>query len=262
MVLVGLAAVCSIPFFRSSDFSWSEMNPFLQAMVLALTAALFCHAYFSRGSVRLRNTALLFVVSSFVSVVAEAAAIRWAWPFSSRYHYDPAIGPTLPGGVPLMIPLAWFMLAYTALVFLEPLSIRPGGSRSPGRVVLKAALCALFIMGADFALDPLGVMYDTWSWHEPGRYFGIPAGNFSGWFLVGFVICLTTLLLEKPCPEVPAKYRFALDRWFVLASIALTTLFFVGCTMRVGSVLPAALSLAFMGPCWVFWFASERRALR
>lgn len=256
VALVVLAAVCSIPFFRWTDVSWAQMNPYLQGLTFSLAAALFCQAYLSS---RLRNTLLLLMVSVLVSWAAEAIGIRWAWPFSGRYNYNPAIGPSLPGDVPLCIPVTWFMLAYTALVFTGPLSIRPRGFLSPGRLLLKTTLCALFVMAADFAIDPLAVKYGAWSWHVQGAYFGVPLGNYAGWFIVAYTICGLSLILEKPRPRHLRRNHIALDKPFVAASISLTMICFAGSFLRVGSVLPVALSLTFMGMCWLFWLVSAGR---
>ncbi len=256
IALVTLAAICSIPFFRWNDVSWAEMNPYLQGLTFSLAAALFCQAYLSS---RLRNTMLLLVVAVLVSWAAESLGIRWAWPFSGRYHYNPAIGPGLPGDVPLCIPVTWFMLAYTALVFTGPLAVRPRGPLSPVRLLLKTSLCALFVMAADFAIDPLAVKYGAWSWQEPGAYFGVPWGIYAGWFMVAFAICGCALLLEKPRPGHRYSHHVARDKPFVVASISLTMICFAGSFLRVGSVLPVALSLTFMGMCWLYWLVSAAR---
>jgi putative membrane protein len=108
-------------------------------------------------------------------------------------------------------------------------------------------------MAADFTIDPLAVMYKAWSWHEPGSYFGVPLGNYAGWFLVSFVICGITILLEKPRSGYRHRHHLALDRPFVLASIVLTLFCFLGSIIRTGSFLPAVLSLIFMGICWIYW---------
>lgn len=253
VALVTLVVIFSIPFFRSSNSSWAAMNPYLQGMTLSLAAALLCQAYFS---FRLGNALMLLMVSFTISLAAESMGIRWAWPFGSQYHYNSAIGPTLPGGVPLCIPVTWFMLAYTAIAFLGPFSVRPGGLLSYRRVLLKAALCALFITAADFVIDPLAVRYEAWSWHQPGGYFDVPYGNYAGWFFVAFLICGVTILLEKPRHVYRYRDHISQDVPFAVTSISLTSICLEESVIRTGSALPVALALTVMAPCWLYWLAS------
>ena len=247
----------SVPFLKSIPFPWAEYNLFLQAVLLLLSAALICHAVLSYG---IRNAALLFAVSFLVSYAAEAAGVRWTWPFSSRYHYHPEMTPKLPGGVPLCIPLVWYALAYSALVFLRPLSIGRNGSRLTMRLLAKALWCALFIVGTDLVIDPLGVLSGAWIWHEPGTvYFGVPLGNFLGWFLVGFIICGAFLALEGPSPVSVFEERLRLDGMFVAASVFQTGLCFAGCIVNLNSAVPVVSAAAFMLPCWIYWIVSASK---
>ena len=39
-------------------------------------------------------------------------------------------------------------------------------------------------MAIDLYTDPINVRRGIWTWMENGPYFGIPIGNFIGWFLV------------------------------------------------------------------------------
>jgi uncharacterized membrane protein len=247
------------PFLKAGPFSWADRNLYLQGMVLSLAVALLIQSFLS---LKPANTLLLFVVSFYVSCLAEAAGIRWAWPFSSRYHYDPSILPKLPGGVPLCIPLMWFMLVYTALVFLRPAAIRTGGRVSGKRLLAKTAGCALFVTAMDFVIDPLGVLFKAWTWEGSGAYFGVPVGNFTGWFGVGFVICGAYLLLEIPLPEVGFGRHAAGDGAFAAVSVFLTGVCFAGSVLHTGSPVPAAASLFVMGPFWIYRAVSSRRIRR
>ncbi|HYM94248.1 MAG TPA: carotenoid biosynthesis protein [Chitinophagaceae bacterium] len=259
-LFVTATVIFSIPFFRNSEFSWEDMNLYLQGMVFFLAAATICHAYLS---FRVSNTLLLFIVSFLVSYAAEFSGMRWAWPFGSRYHYNPAIFPLMPGGIPLCILLMWFMLAYTALLFFRPISVQSEkGSLSSLKLILKSVACGLYIMTADFVIDPLATYYKAWIWHEPGTQYGVPAGNYSGWFLVGFTICGSTIFFERSLRNDLFRKNFIQDLVFGVVAIILTMLCFAGFLMRIGSVWPVILSLTIMGSCWVYWAVSIRRLSR
>jgi uncharacterized membrane protein len=252
---VAVFAFC-IPFLKPISFSWSEMNSQLQALVFLLAAAIFSHASLS---MLVSNALRLFCISFLFSYFAEYAGMRWSGLFGNLYSYDPALSPVLPGGVPVIVVLMWFILAYTALKFLQPIAIKPRGSRSLLRLLFKGGLCALYIMGTDFLIDPLGTYSGLWFWHEQGGYFGTPWGNFGGWFLVGLVICCLYLLVEKPLSPDRFTNSYFLDLIFVLVSIFLTILCFIACLIHLGSGWPVALFLAVIGPFWIFWLVSNRR---
>jgi len=42
----------------------------------------------------------------------------------------------------------------------------------------------LFTVIIDLIMDPIQVHSGTWAWLDKGPYFGIPIGNFIGWFIV------------------------------------------------------------------------------
>jgi uncharacterized membrane protein len=255
---VAVFAFC-IPFLflKSISFSWAEMNSQLQALVFLLGAAFFSHASLSMS---VSNALRLFGITFLFSYFVEYVGMHWAGFFGGLYSYDSALYPILPGGVPVIVVLMWFILAYTALKFLQPIAIRPRGSRSLSRLLFKGGLCALYIMATDFFIDPLGTYSGLWSWHEPGGYFGTPWGNFGGWFLAGLVICCLYQLVEKPISSDWYTNSYLGDLIFVAVSIFLTILCFIACYIHLGSGWPIALSLTVVGPCWIFWVVSNRRA--
>ena len=247
-----------IPFLNPVSFSWAEMNSQLQALVFLLAAAIFSHASLSLS---VSNALRLFGIAVLFSYFAEYVGMRWAGFFGNLYSYDTALYPILPGGVPVIVVLMWFILAYTALKFLQPITtIRPGESRSLSRLLFKGGLCALYIMATDFFIDPLGTYAGLWSWHEQGGYFGTPWRNFGGWFLVGLVICCLYLLAEKPVSSDRHMNCNFWDMIFVVVSIGLTILCFIACHIHLSNGWPVALSLAVIGPFWIFWMVSNRRS--
>jgi uncharacterized membrane protein len=249
-------ALC-IPFLKPIYFSWTELNSQLQALVFLLAAAIFLHASLSMS---VSNALRLFGIAFLFSYFAEYVGMRWSGFFGNLYSYDQALYPILPGGVPVIVVLMWFILVYTALKFLQPITIGPRRSRSLSRLLFKGGLCALYIMATDFFIDPLGTYSGLWFWHEPGGYFGTPWGNFGGWFMVGWVICCLYLLIEKPLSSDRYANRYIGDLIFVVVSIFLTILCFIACCIHLGSGWPVILSLVFVGPSWIFWVVSNRRA--
>jgi len=55
----------------------------------------------------------------------------------------------------------------------------------------KAVIGASWMTALDLVIEPLAAgPLGFWIWAESGRYYGIPAGNFAGWFAVSLLLFL------------------------------------------------------------------------
>lgn len=134
------------------------------------------------------------------TAVVERIGVRTGLPFG-RYHYTSALQPQI-GGVPVIVPLAWFAMAIpareSAVAALGP-HRRIRHSRM-ARIVLGAAALTAW----DAFLDPQMVGEGYWSWQRRGRYRGIPLSNFLGWFVTGLgVMAALEVLLPTAVPDAP-----------------------------------------------------------
>lgn len=124
-----------------------------------------------------RRAALLLGLAGAIGFTSEVVGVASGFPFGS-YAYGGGLGPEL-GGVPLLIALAWAMMARPSWVVAGLIS-----ERRALRIALAAgALCAW-----DLFLDPQMTRDGFWSWHDGGSYEGIPFTNFCGWLVVGLLI--------------------------------------------------------------------------
>jgi hypothetical protein len=116
------------------------------------------------------------------------------------YHYTELLGPKL-GHVPLLIPLAWFMMIYPSYVIVNLIADgAPTGTRGgPGRALWLALLSGMVMSAWDLVMDPLlsGVVMQAWVWEQGGAYFGVPVRNFAGWLLTTFTVYLLYRLYER-----------------------------------------------------------------
>ncbi len=137
-----------------------------------------------------RAAATLILVAGGCGFLAEAVGVATGFPFG-RYLYDDALGPAVLG-VPLVIPLAWTMMAYPALLV---------GRRLTRRYVPLVGGWAL--ASWDLFLDPQMVDAGFWRWENVGVQLpgipGIPVTNFLGW---AFVSVLVIGLLHALIPRV------------------------------------------------------------
>jgi uncharacterized membrane protein len=117
---------------------------------------------------------------------AEVVGVRTGRPFG-HYSYSGKLGPRV-GGVPLLAAAAWAMMARPAWAVAGRISRR-------WRVPVAAGALTAW----DVFLDPRMARDGYWTWPDGGRYEGIPASNFLGWFVTGCgVFALWSLIDGEP----------------------------------------------------------------
>ncbi len=169
-----------------------SVGQWLHSMTI-LTVVFFCafslaHLIEMRGwlaGLTLAGSAFLITLSS------EALGVATGFPFG-HYTYAEHLGPKAFGLVPLIIPVAWFMVLYPAYVTTGFLFNRLAPARLQARrrvaLVIRAALGALAMTAWDLSLDPRMVASGYWTWPDGGPYFGVPLSNFAGWLMTSFLI--------------------------------------------------------------------------
>ncbi len=211
------------------------------AVVLLAAAACLAHAWVHRGPAW---ALALLAITGGGGLAAEAVGVHTALPFG-EYAYAGTLGPQLLE-VPLVVPLAWTMMAYPVLLAARRLTRR-----------WVVPLGAYALTAWDVFLDPQMVGDGHWTWADPEPSLpgvpDIPLTNFAGWFVVGtlMMLALTAALprdARSPADEaVPATlltwtwlgYVLGNVFWFGTASVAL-----------VGGV---ALGLFVLPYLWSLW---------
>jgi uncharacterized membrane protein len=160
------------------------------------------HACYALGW---RHTLVFFAISAVVSWGFEQVGVATGAIYGP-YHYTAVLGPKL-GHVPLLIPLAWFMMIYPSYIIANllvdgrPLASRPG----LGRLVWLSLIGGMVMTAWDLSVDPIfsGPNVKAWIWHEGGPYFGIPVQNFAGWLLTTFTVYLAYRMYERAVAPRP-----------------------------------------------------------
>jgi uncharacterized membrane protein len=153
-------------------------------LVFVLFALIHCAA--TEG---LPRTAIFFTISAVVSFLMEEAGVRTGLIFGP-YHYGDALGAKL-GHVPIIIPLAWFMMIYPSWMVAKAIVRGLNLLTLPG-VIAVSAIASLVMTAWDVVMDPGMASAGVWVWEHGGSYFGVPRHNYFGWLLTTFIVYLLT----------------------------------------------------------------------
>jgi putative membrane protein len=152
----------------------------------------------------LRRGAGPVAAAGTIGFAAELAGVKTGKPFG-QYSYSAKLGPQV-GGVPLLAAAAWAMMSRPAWVVAGLVA----GPRRAVRIPVAAAALTAW----DVFLDPRMARDGYWSWPEGGRYEGIPASNFAGWFLTGLgVFAIWSVLDPDDDPARDGDGALALYVW-------------------------------------------------
>jgi uncharacterized membrane protein len=169
-------------------------------LVFVLFALLHCTAV--EG---LRFTVRFFAISSVISYLMEEIGVRTGLIFGA-YHYSDHLGAKL-GHVPVIIPLAWFMMIYPSWTVARAL-IPTLDLRSLRGLTALASLAALVMTAWDVVMDPPMAASGNWIWEHGGAYFGVPRHNYAGWLLTTFLVYWIVGWLARfsePKPTAPGS---------------------------------------------------------
>lgn len=163
------------------------------------------HCIEARG---LPRAALMLASAFTIALLMEYLGSKHGFLFGN-YTYTDNLGIKALNQVPLIIPIAWFMMLYPAWETAGLLTRRISDwvTRGQGERVrdhhitlspfLRVILAAFAMTAWDLSLDPRMVADGNWIWHDGGLYFGIPLSNFAGWFITSAMIYAVWSRIDK-----------------------------------------------------------------
>jgi uncharacterized membrane protein len=118
------------------------------------------------------------LAAACVGFIAEYVGVSYGFLFG-RYVYTGTLQPLLLG-VPLVMACAWMILFAYVKQMLFPFKLSK---------LTEMTISGVWMVAIDLLIDPLAAnRLGYWRWIETGAYYGVPARNFLGWFLVSFMI--------------------------------------------------------------------------
>jgi uncharacterized membrane protein len=150
----------------------------------------------------IKKASIFLIITCVIGFLAEVLGTATGFPFG-KYYYTNFLGAKFLG-VPIVVPLVWFVIAYLCF------SIVAGNISFPEATVFsesRALVSKIALLGAfgavawDFMIDPMFSSYGYWVW--TGQFLplpkldGIPLTNFVGWFvLVTLMIYVCVSVLD------------------------------------------------------------------
>lgn len=171
--------------------SFTPGNLILSALIL----------FFASERREWKKLAIFFSLSYLIGYLAELIGTQTGFPFG-EYWYLPHLGPQLIG-VPLVIGVNWFLIAYSAALWTRKFS--------PNSVVQVLVASALMV-GLDLFIEPLCERLGFWAWADKIA----PWQNYLGWYGVSMIVQLIFKALMINADN-------ALARWYFV----MVTLFFI-----------------------------------
>jgi uncharacterized membrane protein len=180
-----------------------------------------------------RRGALVTATAGALGFGAELIGVATGRLFGD-YAYSRQLGPRV-GGVPLLAAAAWAMLARPAWVAAGWITPRP---------LRRVPLAAAALTAWDVFLDPRMVREGYWAWPAGGRYEGVPASNFAGWFGTALVIFATVSVADRAAPGPRDDGALALYTWtWVGEAVANASLWRRPRTALAGTIAMGAIAV-------------------
>jgi uncharacterized membrane protein len=235
VVLAGLAVLLQVCYPLVEGAARDRLTV---VTVVVFAAASVSHAAVHRG---VRWASAYLAVTAGTGLVAEAVGTATGVPFG-QYEYAGSLGWQVLE-VPVVVPLAWAMFGYPALLVGQRLARTAAGA---------TAVSAWALASWDLFLDPQMVEAGHWRWTDVQLALPsspeVPVSNLLGWLLVGTLISGVLQLL--PRRDADDRVPAALFLWTYASSVLAFAVFFgrpgvalVGAVGMGVVAVPYALSL-------------------
>ena len=159
--------------------------PVMIALYLLPALAMILHALWTLGAVR---GAVLFSLAAIIGWYFEVIGLKAGTFFGGDYVYGLSAFTLLH--VPIAVIVYWAVFIYMGYAittsFLYWSGYHKPNRATDGLFILLALILldGVIVMALDLFMDPIMAKLGAWKWLQGGPYFGVPPGNFMGWFTV------------------------------------------------------------------------------
>tara|TARA_B100000497_G_scaffold111494_1_gene131641 strand:- start:1328 stop:1978 length:651 start_codon:yes stop_codon:yes gene_type:complete len=118
---------------------------------------------------------IFFLVTFALGMIVEIIGVQTGIPFGS-YYYTSRLSLEV-FGVPLIIGINWFLLAYGLISGVNYLA-------KDVSFIWKVVLCGALMTFMDLLIEPFAIKHQLWVWESAD----VPIQNYLAWFVVSSII--------------------------------------------------------------------------
>ncbi|MCX6993175.1 MAG: carotenoid biosynthesis protein [Kiritimatiellaeota bacterium] len=187
---------------RIAKYIWFKL--FLLCLPVIL---LLFHSFYTLSAAR---GIMFIVIASATGLIMEILGLKNGVIFGGHYIYQ-SNQPTI-ASVPLSVVLFWAVFIYTGYCMVNSFLIWTNREKPNIKhnnywlLPLLIVADGLIVVAIDLFMDPLEVYAGNWRWLEGGPYYGIPVGNFIGWFCVTAIATAAYRSFEYFVPNKEPTY--------------------------------------------------------
>ncbi len=184
------------------DYFWFRLLFFGLPVVILILHSLI--------ALSLKRSILFIFLAASIGTIMEYIGLKDGTFFGGHYIYKSQI--TL-FNVPINVILFWAVFIYTGYSITNSFLFwlkreKPNfKTRNFWLLLSTIAFDGLVVVALDLFMDPIAVKSGSWKWLEGGQYFGVPIGNFIGWFIVTIIVTTIFRILEYFFPEKETNYN-------------------------------------------------------
>jgi uncharacterized membrane protein len=175
------------------------INPFLHLGInqniinfFVLLFPILCLLFHSLWSLTMPRAIMFLLLASLIGLLSEVLGLSSGVIFGGHYVYQQSA--FMLFNVPYIVPIYWAVFIYTSYCITNSFLFWSKKNKPNSKaknifllVPLLVVFDGLFTVIIDLIMDPIQVHLGTWTWLDKGSYFGIPIGNFIGWFIVAIL---------------------------------------------------------------------------
>ncbi len=202
--------------------------------------------------ITLTSSRALFLIA--LSLLAGFGMEVWGLSSGTLFggHYVYRFGQFTIAGVPLEVVSYWAVFIYGGYSIVSSFFYwihkeKPNIIRRNGWFLPIAIVCdGLVVTAIDLFMDPLQVKLGHWTWIEGGSYFGVPPGNFVGWFVITVFVTGIFRTFEYFFPDTKTAFSKSIFLIPILGYAVLMLLFIflsIQCRMYDLALIGTALML-------------------